>query len=726
MGYTLVVAEKPSVAKDIAKILGATWRKEGYYQGNQYIVINCIGHLVELCKPDSYGEEYIKWNTESLPIIPKKFKKQVIKKVSKQFYLVKKLMNDPTVDTIINACDSGIEGNNIFDLCYEKAECKKQVYRLWIQSMTDEAILEGMNLIKPYSEYENLSKAGKCRMEADWLIGLNGTRLFTVKYGEGKTLLPVGRVLSPTLTMIVKRQEEIDNFKSKPFYQLKADLNGFYAMWFDEEQEENDRIYVRKVAEYIQRKCSGQIGTVIKAETKLKTENRPELFDLTELQREGNRRYGYTASEVLKAAQRLYEVHKITTYPRTDSQYLTEDMRPLLEPLLKNIKENDRYELTTSIDKILKKGLNIDERIIDNHKVHDHHAIIPTPNIKDYDLSKLNPIENHVLEMILKRFIIALAEKHEYEETTLIIKVDNETFKAKGKKVIKTGWKEIEQNLFKKLSEEDEENTDTEQEQDIPNIQKGQKIKIESIEILNRITKPPKPYTEDTLLNSMKNIASEITDKTLKEQLKDKGIGTPATRSGIIENLVKYKYVIRKKKKLIPTELAKKIVNVLPEQLKSPVTTAKWEYQLKEIEKGKKDPESFMAEIKKEITNIVNEYKEKTVDSIGFTKDNTTSEKEIIGKCPICGRNVFESAKNYYCEGFKEGCKFSIWKNNKYFETIGKKLTKTMVKNFLKDQYAIVKLKNKKTGQMNDVKITMTVKDNCWISFSQKKLEKAQ
>lgn len=620
----LIITEKPSVAKDIANVLGINKRENGYMTGNGYIVTWCVGHLIQLAMPEEYDQKFKSWNLDTLPIFPNKFKYTVNESTKQQYEIVKRLMNSENVDELICATDAGREGQLIFGYVYINSECKKPVKRLWISSMTDEAIREGFANLKDNKDYFLLYQSAKSRSEADWLVGINATRLFTVKYNQKLT---IGRVQTPTLAMIVQRQNEIDNFVPEPFYEITADCGSFIATWYN---EDGTRIKEKEKAEEIIKKCEGKEAVVIKVTKKKASTERPLLYDLTELQRDGNRKYGYTADQVLEAAQNLYEKYKLTTYPRTDSRYLSTDMKSKLEPLLLNIKQG--YKLAIAcIDKVLSQKINTDKRVIDDKKITDHHAIIVTDNIRNLERIKLPERESNILKLVITRFIVALDKKQEYEQTDIELLIGDEKFKARGKKITFAGWKETEDILLGKsvntniadtnngiskdksaVADKDitNENSDEENEREITgNIKKNDKFTVEELKLLEKKTSAPKPYNEATLLTAMETAGKQIEDEELREEMKSIGIGTPATRAGIIEKLVSVGYIKRNKKNLLPTESGIKLINLVPEKLKKPDLTGEWEQALNKITSGEEKAQNFIVNIKKYVYDIVREVK---------------------------------------------------------------------------------------------------------------------
>ena len=695
----LIITEKPSVAKDIAKVLEINKRENGYITGNGYTVTWCVGHLVQLAMPEEYDSKFKAWNMNTLPIFPTKFKYVINESTKDQYEIVKRLMNSENVDEIICATDAGREGQLIFGYVYVTAECKKPVKRLWISSMTDEAIKEGFNSLRDNKDYYLLYQSAKSRSEADWLVGINATRLFSVKYNQKLT---IGRVQTPTLAMIVQRQHEVDNFVPEPFYEVSANCGNFTATWYN---EDGTRIKDKEKAEEIIKKCENKEGLVTKVTKKKATTERPLLYDLTELQRDGNKKYGYTAEQTLEAAQNLYEKYKLTTYPRTDSRYLSNDMKPKLNGLLLNIKQGYK-EAEGCIDKVLSQKINTDKRVIDDKKITDHHAIIVTDNVRNLERVKLPEREKNILKLVITRFIVALDKKQEYEQTDIELVIENESFKARGKKITVPGWKETEDILLGKVV-----NTDEEDEKEITKaVKKNDKVNVEELKLLEKKTSPPKLYNEATLLTAMETAGKQIEDEELRENMKSIGLGTPATRAGIIEKLVSVGYIKRNKKNLVPTENGIKLIELVPEKLKKPDLTGEWEQSLNKITSGDEKSQNFIVNIKKYVYDIVNEGKRSNLANVSFTGNNLyNSNKEVIGICPKCGQNVYESEKGFYCSGFRNypKCNFGVWKSDKAFIENNIDVTKDMVKELLENKKTnsfSIKLKD---GSEKNIAISM-------------------
>jgi DNA topoisomerase-3 len=611
----LIITEKPSVAKDIARVLNINAFRDGYMENGEYIITWCVGHLIQLAYPEEYDSKYKRWNIRDLPIFPNKFKYNVIPQTKKQYETVKSLMLDDRVDEIICATDAGREGQLIFGYVYINAGCRKPVKRLWISSMTDEAISEGFNNLKDNKEYFNLYKSARSRSEADWLVGINATRLFTVKYNQKLT---IGRVQTPTLSLIVSRQKEIDEFVSQPFYEVVADCEMFTATWFNKKGTRIDEI---EKAEAIVNKCKDKEGSITKIKTKRATVERPLLYDLTELQRDGNRRYGYSAEQTLEAAQNLYEKYKLTTYPRTDSRYLTKDMKPKIPGLLQNIKDGWKgSEYCT--DKVIKQKINTDKRVIDDSKVTDHHAIIVTPNIRNISAIRLPEREKSILRLIVARFIAIFDRKQEFDQTDIELIIGNEKFKARGKKVIIPGWKEIEDIMLGREVKEDAEDKEI-----TISLNEGDKIKPKDVKVVTKKTTPPKPYTEATLLTAMETAGKQIENEKLREEMKSIGLGTPATRAGIIEKLISVGYVKRNKKNLIPTHNGIQLIEIVHEKLKKPDLTGEWESTLGKIAKKEASSKDFIVDIKRYVAEIIKEGRISSFNNVRFESTEKRGKK---------------------------------------------------------------------------------------------------
>ena len=678
----LVLAEKPSVAQSIAKVIGATKREDGYLEGNGYIVSWCVGHLVELAQPESYDSKYSKWSYNDLPIFPDSWQYQVSAATKKQFGILKKLMARKDVESLVCATDAGREGELIFRLVYHQCHCKKPIERLWISSMEDSAIQEGFAHLRPGSDYDALYEAALCRERADWLVGINATRLFSTLYGQ---TLNVGRVMTPTLAMAVMRETAIAAFRPEPFYTVQLDTGSIKLT--------SNRFNDKADAEAVISRCTENKAIITKAEKKEKSEKPPLLYDLTSLQREANRVLGYTAQQTLDYAQALYE-KKLITYPRTDSRFLTEDMETILPDMA-----NKLFSLFP-VDGI--KNISIHaKQVINGKKVTDHHAILPTKEVGNHHLSELPKGEQEVLNLVVTRLFSAVGDPYCYAETVIEATCGDTVFSAKGKTKLQDGWKVFEKR---------QESTKTEKE--LPAVLINDVLKITSVEIKEGKTSPPKHYTEDTLLQSMENAGVD----EMPEDVERKGLGTPATRAGIIEKLVRIGFLERKGDKktkyLIPTHKGTALVTVMPEQIQSPSMTADWEEKLLLIERKEYSGEDFMQEIKDVIFHLVKHY-----EVIQDAEVLMAKERNTIGKCPLCGSPVESRPKGYFCSARE--CRFALWKNNRYFESIGKSLTDSMAEKLLNTGKIKLKgCKSAKTGRTFDATVIMEVDESGRSSFS--------
>ena len=674
----LVITEKPSVAQSIAKVLSATKRCNGYLEGNGYLVSWCIGHLVELAPPDHYGERYGKWKKEDLPILPVNWKYTVSFGTKKQFNILKELMNRDDVDSLICATDAGREGELIFRLVYHQCRCRKPFERLWISSMEDSAIREGFCHLKPGTEYDALYEAALCRERSDWIVGINATRLFSVLYGN---TLNVGRVMSPTLALTVMREGAITAFISEPFYTVKIQMDGFTAS--------SERIKSKEEAEKLAAACKGASAVVTKVERKKRKEKPPLLYDLTTLQREANKIMGYTAQQTLDYTQSLYE-KKMVTYPRTDSRYLTEDMAAMIPDLVqKTAKKFSFSDETVPVRS---------DQIISNKKVTDHHAIISTKTAAETDLAALPAGERAVLELIARRLVCAVGIPCESDETAVELSCAGAVFKVKGSIVTEPGWKAF-------ISDIESGNEDKEEDASpIPDIQKGMELTVREAVCKEGKTVPPKHYTEATLLQAMENAGAE----EMPEDAERKGLGTPATRAGIIEKLVRTGFLERmgnkKAKYLIPTQKGTALVTILPEQIQSASMTAEWEEKLLEIERGKYSGDAFLGEIEAMISDLVKNYQIVPNAEILMPKQKS----QEIGKCPVCGNDVIEGAKGWFC--VSRSCPFALWKQNQYFDSIGKTFTASVAEKLLANGKVRMKgCKSAKTGKTFDAVLILEI-----------------
>ena len=655
MGKILVIAEKPSVARDIAKVLKANQKGDGCLIGENYVVSWAVGHLVTLAEPEDYDEKYKKWNFSTLPILPEEMKLKAIQQTRSQLKVLHKWMNSAEIDSLICATDSGREGELIFRYIYEITNCKKPFERLWISSMTEEAIKEGFATLKDGREYDLLYTSAKCRSEADWLVGMNATRAYTLRYDA---LLSIGRVQTPTLALIVNKQKEIDAFVAEDYFEVQADFGGYTGMWID--QEEHTRIEKEETAKAIVQKVSGKQAVITKVEKEEKKTPPPLLYDLTELQRDCNKKFGFSAKKTLDIAQSLYEKRKMITYPRTDSRYLSDDMKGKVHNTLRRLNELEEYQPYTQP---LSGNISFTKRIIDNSKVTDHHAIIPTDGKLRVD--SLTEEEKKVFSLVAARFLAVFYPYYRYETTKVYAMAEQEQFLSKGTVVLEEGWQAVEKALVPatatKKKKKDEE------EQKLPALTEGEQRKIEKAAVQKKKTKPPTPYTESSLLSAMENAGRFVEDEALKEQMKDSGLGTPATRAAIIERLLTVGYIVRKGKNLIPTEKGMKLIEVVPIEMSSPQTTGKWEKGLSSISKGKMTEERFMASIRRYVQFLIQDAASGRRADVVFPAEQIRGKKRknnVFGKCPVCGRDILENTKSFYCAGWKNGCKFSLWKDS--------------------------------------------------------------
>lgn len=665
----LVIAEKPSVAQSIAGVLGATERKDGYMEGNDYIVSWCVGHLIELAQPESYDEALQKWTYESLPIIPDTWKHEVKSDTKAQYKVLYQLMHDNRVDSVVCATDAGREGELIFRLIYNMAGCDKPMQRLWISSMEESAIKEGFSNLRPGCEYDRLYESALCRQEADWLVGINGTKLFTVLYG-GKAL-KVGRVQTPTLAMLVDREAKIMNFKKEAYYVAHILGNGLDAV--------SEHLRDKAEAEKIAGACAnGQalVTAVVKEEKWIAP---PKLYDLTTLQRDANRLFGFTAKQTLEYTQSLYE-KKLVTYPRTDSQYLSDDMEGTARNVIEAIFNSLLFEQNIMFNPDVKKVLN-------SKKVTDHHAIIPTMEIVKQDLKAIPESEMKILSLCANRLLCATAEKHIYNSTKAELTCNGMVFKVSGKEIWKNGWKDFE-DFFKNSYKTSEDKKDSDDAKKLPELTEGMTITVEDTRVSEHFTQPPKHFTEDSLLFAMERAGSEDMD----DDVERKGLGTPATRADIIEKLVKDGFVKREKKQMIPTEDGMKLITVLPDVVKSPKLTADWENELIQVSKGEVSAGQFMAGIKAMVSDLV-----KTYHSVSEEQKNMfAQEQKVFGKCPNCGKDVVNGKYGAYCTG---RCSMNINR------VMGKVLTEEKVENLLAGKKILLKGLTSKAGKKYDAYI---------------------
>lgn len=688
----LVIAEKSSVAMSLAAVLGATERKDGYLEGSGYLVSWCVGHLLELAQPEAYKEQYAKWRYEDLPILPENWKYEVPKDKKTQLALLCRLMKDKRVDSVVCATDAGREGELIFRLVYEYAGCNKPMERLWISSMEDAAIREGFDRLRPGSDYDKLYDAAVCRAGADWLIGINATRLFSVLYG---VTLNVGRVMSPTLALLVQRESDIESFISKPFYVPEITCGGFTAS--------GEKMTERSEAEKIRMDCDHNSAFVRSVEKQVKTIQPPRLYDLTTLQRECNRIYGYTAQQTLDYVQSLYE-KKLATYPRTDSQYLTKDMLATAASLILWLRDNMPF------GKGCAGELDID-RVTDDSKVTDHHAIIPTVEIAQTDLTELPSGERDVLTLLAVRLLCATTQAHRFETVTAMLDCQGHTFTAKGKTILQSGWKEVERIHRMSIRQSETEHRENE-DAALPVLKEGQTFETVSASLREGKTSPPKHYTEDTLLSAMENAGAE----DMPDDAERKGLGTPATRAATLEKLVSAGFVERKKKQLIPTKKGRNLIAVLPDNIKSPILTAEWESMLKQVEHGELSATSFMDQIADMSRTLVKEHtapEERFADLFPSSKGTV---HEAVGVCPRCGAPVYEGKKGFFCDNRE--CSFALWKDNRFFSSKKKSITKSVAAALLKEgRISMSGLYSEKTGKTYDAEVILDDTGGKYVNF---------
>lgn len=688
----LVIAEKPSVAMSLAAVLGATERKDGYLEGSGYLVSWCVGHLLELAQPETYKEQYAKWRYEDLPILPENWKYEVPKDKKTQLALLCRLMKDKRVDSVVCATDAGREGELIFRLVYEYAGCNKPMERLWISSMEDAAIREGFDHLRPGSDYDKLYDAAVCRAGADWLIGINATRLFSVLYG---VTLNVGRVMSPTLALLVQRESDIESFISKPFYVPEITCGGFTAS--------GEKMTERSEAEKIRMDCDHNSAFVRSVEKQVKAIQPPRLYDLTTLQRECNRIYGYTAQQTLDYVQSLYE-KKLATYPRTDSQYLTKDMQATAASLILWLRDNMPFGKGCAGEPDI-------DRVTDDSKVTDHHAIIPTVEIARTDLSELPSGERDVLTLLAVRLLCATTQANRFEAVTAMLDCQRYTFTAKGKTILQSGWKEVERIHRMSIRQSETEHRENE-DAALPVLKEGQTFETVSASLREGKTSPPKHYTEDTLLSAMETAGAE----DMPEDAERKGLGTPATRAATLEKLVSAGFVQRKKKQLIPTEKGRNLIAVLPDNIKSPILTAEWESMLKQVEHGELSATSFMDQIADMSRTLVKEHTAPEKCFADLFPSSRETAHEAVGVCPRCGAPVYEGKKGFFCNNRE--CCFALWKDNRFFSSKKKSITKSVAAALLKEgRISMSGLYSEKTGKTYDAEVILDDTGGKYVNF---------
>ena len=683
MSKFLVIAEKPSVAQSYAKNLSAYKREDGYLEGESCIVSWCLGHLAEYAQPEEYDPKYEKWQFDDLPILPEVWKLKVSKDKKKQFDVLKGLMNRSDVEYLVNGCDAGREGELIFQRVYVLAGCRKPVKRLWISSMEDAAIQKGFQTMKSEEEYKNLCMAAVCRAQADWLIGMNGTRAYTTRYFKR---LVVGRVQTPTLAMLAERQERIEHFQKEAFYKVALTDGKLTVV--------SENIANEEAADLLAALCNGSTAVVTQMKKECKKSFPPKLYDLTSLQREANRYFGYTAKRTLDMLQELYE-EKLVTYPRTDSQFVTEDMKDSVEELV------EKMPVLLSFVDYGQLGHGI-KRVINNAKVSDHHAILPTKEAVEKGIADLPADKKNLMMLICQQLVQATGEEYLYEQTDITVKCQEQDFKARGKIPVQMGFKKVEK-AFKQLCVKTEPVEEKEKETSIPaGYEEGMRLFPVKAEKTTHYTSPPKPFNEDTLLAAMETAGN----KEFDSETEKKGLGTPATRASIIEKLVSSGYAQRKGKQILPSTEGKELVKVMPEYLKSAVMTAEWENQLLMMEKGQITDTQFMGEI----TSLVRKILEVCREIPEEERRRFQTEREVIGKCPVCGCDVFEGKQNFYCSNRQ--CDFALWKENRFLGSMEKNLDKKMARELLDKACTHVKgLYSKKKDMKFDADLLLTLED---------------
>ena len=686
--HRLVIAEKPSVAASIAAALGVKEKKDGYIEGGGYLISWCVGHLVELADAAAYGEQYKKWSYESLPILPEEWQYTVAADKGKQFKTLKELMHRADVSEVVNACDAGREGELIFRFVYDVAKCNKPMRRLWISSMEDSAIKAGFADLGDGRDYDALYASALCRAKADWIIGINATRLFSCLYNK---TLNMGRVQTPTLKMLVDRGEAISHFKKEKYYHVRLDLSGAEAV--------NERISDREKADTLKAACEAETAVCVSLTKEKKTAAPPKLFDLTSLQREANKIYGYTAKQTLDLAQTLYE-KRLLTYPRTDSAFLTDDMEDTAAKTVTMLSGKlpfmEGAEFTPDVS-----------RTLDSRQVSDHHAIIPTMELAKTDLAALPESERNILTLAGARFIFAAAEPHIFEAVTAVFSCADTEFTARGKTVLAGGWKDLERRYRATLKGKPDPE-DAEEENTLPELSEGQTFESPTAKVTEHFTTPPKPHNEATLLSAMERAGNEDTDPDAERR----GLGTPATRAAVIEKLVKGGFAERKGKQLIPTQNGAALISVLPDMLTSPQLTAEWENNLTQIAKGAADPGEFLSGIEAMARELVQTH----AAALDGKKDLFREEKPSVGKCPRCGSPVHEGKKNYYCSN-KE-CAFVMWKNDRFFEERKTAFSAKIAAALLKSgKVNVKKLYSPKTGKTYDGTIVLADTGGKYVNY---------
>ncbi|WP_238456315.1 DNA topoisomerase III [Desulfotruncus arcticus] len=681
----------------MATVLGHFTSRDGYLENNEYVVTWAIGHLVELAEPEDYNGQLKKWTMDTLPIIPAQFKLKRNPKTAKQFKIVKQLINRPDIEQLICATDAGREGELIFRYIYRLAGCRKPFMRLWLSETTPAAVLKGFNELRPGAEFNRLAAAAEARSRADWLIGINATRSFTVRHN---TLLSIGRVQTPTLALIVNREREIKNFVPEPFWELYAEFSKndgqlYVGRWFKGEQ---NRFKDQQEARAVQARVDVQPATVLEVEEKDIAELPPLLFNLNELQKEANKKYGLSAARTLDLAQSLYETRKLLTYPRTDSRHITMELAKTIPERLSalaDVEEYMHYAIAAKLAGVPGK------RYVDDGKVSDHTALIPT-NVKP-NLDNLSPDERKIYDLVVRRFLAIFYPPAKYKQTKVITEATGETFLTTGRVEMDRGWKAVYAPVENKPGEYGEASM-------IPDLNQGEAVQITNTEIKEKETRPPKRFTEASLLAVMEGAGKLMEDQELKAAMKKHGLGTPATRSAIIETLIKRSYIERQKKTLIPTTKGETLIDLVPYIIKNPELTGQWEKTLADIEKGMANPEEFMAGIRKLATEMVELARNQTASN------QVQTNREPLGKCPLCGRAVIEGKKGYGCSGYKEGCKFVIWK-----EIAGKKITENQAKELIqKGESGLIKGFKSKAGKKFDAALILGQGGKVELKFNAK------
>ncbi len=658
MAFTLVIAEKPSVARDIARVLGCKEAQGGFYQGDAHRVTWAIGHLVSLAEPEEIDEKWKKWRKADLPILPESLPLRVLPKTKEQYTIVKRLMNAKDCDGLICATDAGREGELIFRYIYRMAGCKKPVMRLWISNMMDEAIREGLSAIKPAAAYDSLYESARCRSEADWLVGMNASRAFTLRYDA---LLSIGRVQTPTLALLVRRHHEITSFVPEAYWTVTADFGQYTGTWFNEQTKEK-RLHSGSEAEAVAAKVRGKGATVESVVKEEKSEMPPYLYDLTSLQRDANRLLGFTAQKTLSVAQKLYEEHKLLTYPRTDSRHLPKAMVGKVKGAMERLP--DAYA-NLFAPLLSKERLPMPRRIFDDAKVTDHHAIIPTG--KKADLGKLPEDDRALFDLVVRRFLAAFYPDYLYHAVRVLTRAEGEAFVSLGREVGQIGWKAVYADgpsaKSKKIEEDEEARA-------LPSLADGDAKTVEKVVAKEDKTKPPPPYTDASLLSAMENAGRSLDDDTLRESMKGSGLGTPATRAAMIERLIAVGYTSRRGRAIQATEKGVKLIAVVPEALASPETTGRWEKALSDIAAGEMEPNGFLSGIRDLAVQLVKDAENGRQDVV-FESDPSRKKRSsqrksaaIGAACPLCGEGeVLENSKAFFCSRWKDGCKLTVWKN---------------------------------------------------------------